>query len=703
MGRNGSVDFTSKKINKFFLVVACCYALTLILWGILTQKMIPGFADTLLYVIPEKWVNIFSFQKGLIPLWNPYIGAGTPQLACWQPGVFYPFFWLWNLFGFWKTFVGMALFHEFLAFIGFYFWMRSQRVSEITSSLCALSFSGTAQMVQFWGFPTHLATLSWVPWIFWLVQKNMDEFSWKQFWGLVAVLSFQIWAGYPQFVFYTWIFVWFWLLFQQRPRSTILKIIAAFLMSLTLTANQWIPFLGELHFSYRLGWSNDGYSFRWIHYLTLFQPTSLGFPGILGYQGRYQNFIFNLYFGVIPLILWVMSLFLLKNKNERFFSWSSVIWLFFMISLPSIGISFMPKWLIMLERSKSSFIFIFAALTAVGFLTDQLFKKMRSSPWKKIVFLIIGLWVMDIGMIPFRVIRWVKNPYLNAKVIQTVERIKKISKGSRILSLAVHGQPLSPASETFQGSCNELVRSLQPNSNSVFQINSINAYLSFFLKGYQDFLLYIEHGYPYEGRLFDAANVKYVLFHGPLNFFKYKKVFSSDFLNVFKNAGSQPRVWEDSKAVTCKTRSNEFEKILNSSAFIERDVFLEQRKLSVVHLKQCNKKLPQGFYDNKLDFEKASPCFMEFQSHSNKPKYMVVSTAFDPGWKAWINGKSVPIFRADTYFMAVEISNSGLSKVVFLYWPNSFVIGLFVALFGICSIVFILSWNFLNSNNFRFK
>src|ERR1041384_3043581 len=105
------------------------YLLVTLYWAARLWGRFPAFADTLEYVYPEKWFNVEAFRQGRIPLWNPWIACGTPHVANWQSAFFYPFFWVWNWTGLARGFSAVALSHGLLAVTGFYFWIRSQKVS----------------------------------------------------------------------------------------------------------------------------------------------------------------------------------------------------------------------------------------------------------------------------------------------------------------------------------------------------------------------------------------------------------------------------------------------------------------------------------------------------------------------------------------------------------------------------------------------
>ncbi|HTF89076.1 MAG TPA: YfhO family protein [Planctomycetota bacterium] len=60
------------------------------------------------------------------------------------------------------------------------------------------------------------------------------------------------------------------------------------------------------------------------------------------------------------------------------------------------------------------------------------------------------------------------------------------------------------------------------------------------------------------------------------------------------------------------------------------------------------------------------------------PGYLVLRRAYFPGWEARLNGKFVPVLRADYAFCAIELP-AGVSQVEFDYQPASFRIGLWIA------------------------
>lgn len=77
-----------------------------------------------------------------------------------------------------------------------------------------------------------------------------------------------------------------------------------------------------------------------------------------------------------------------------------------------------------------------------------------------------------------------------------------------------------------------------------------------------------------------------------------------------------------------------------------------------------------------------TPNRLEMTFKSPAAGYLVLTDTFFPGWTAQVDGKSVPILRANYLFRAVAV-DAGEHKVVFNYSPNSFTIGLILFVIGL--------------------
>jgi hypothetical protein len=77
-----------------------------------------------------------------------------------------------------------------------------------------------------------------------------------------------------------------------------------------------------------------------------------------------------------------------------------------------------------------------------------------------------------------------------------------------------------------------------------------------------------------------------------------------------------------------------------------------------------------------------SPSMLEVVAELPRPGLLVVSEAWYPGWRAWVDGAPAPILHADYLLRAVEL-DAGYHRVRFEYRPRSVTIGAASSLAGV--------------------
>lgn len=78
-------------------------------------------------------------------------------------------------------------------------------------------------------------------------------------------------------------------------------------------------------------------------------------------------------------------------------------------------------------------------------------------------------------------------------------------------------------------------------------------------------------------------------------------------------------------------------------------------------------------------FESAN--YLKIRVNSEAPGWLVLSDTWYPGWRAYVDGKAIPIIRANYVFRAVELS-AGTQDVELVYSPPSFWLGLGISTLG---------------------
>ena len=80
---------------------------------------------------------------------------------------------------------------------------------------------------------------------------------------------------------------------------------------------------------------------------------------------------------------------------------------------------------------------------------------------------------------------------------------------------------------------------------------------------------------------------------------------------------------------------------------------------------------------------------LEFQYKIKKPEFLVIADSWHPNWKASVNGKEVPIFKANGIFKGIALP-SGEVKLNLLFDNSIYYPGIWVSF--ISWSVFFLMW-----------
>jgi len=141
--------------------------------------------------------------QGVLPLWDPYIFAGTPLLASIQPGALYPPNWVFAFFppGVAMNVVVITTYH--LALIGAYLYARRIGVGYLGALVAGVIFAFSGYLVANAGQTNQLAASAWLPWVLLAIDHLAERGAWR--WVALGALfiALQIFAGHPQTSFYT--------------------------------------------------------------------------------------------------------------------------------------------------------------------------------------------------------------------------------------------------------------------------------------------------------------------------------------------------------------------------------------------------------------------------------------------------------------------------------------------------------------------
>src|SRR3954468_484330 len=113
--------------------------------GLALQGQVLGGYDAFVYFYPLRSYIAETLGRGQLPLWNPYLFAGTPYLANPQTAVFYPGTWLFAVLDVPRAYALNFLMHLWIAGLVFYAFARVTlgfgRVAGVLGG-AAFAFSG---------------------------------------------------------------------------------------------------------------------------------------------------------------------------------------------------------------------------------------------------------------------------------------------------------------------------------------------------------------------------------------------------------------------------------------------------------------------------------------------------------------------------------------------------------------------------------
>lgn len=299
--------------REYPLAGAFAGLLFLAFWRLLLHpSLIPGnFGDIYAYHYPLRHLVSSTLQEGHLPLWNPYIFAGTPLAANPQAVLFYPGSAIQYFFPLNWAFSFDCFAHLFFAWLGAYLLLRKWELDRAGAWLLAASYAASPFLVTRipQGIPTHIAGLSWIPWI-WLFAQGSSFLLWS------GTLALQILSGHPQFAMLNLLALGLWTLLR-RP-SKIPWLIGGTALALALDWAQAGATLQFLAHSVRTQWNPGyslGYSLKPSYLWTFLYPNAFGNPSDAAFSlfpSEYFEML-TAYIGLIPLILAVAGL--VKNRT----------------------------------------------------------------------------------------------------------------------------------------------------------------------------------------------------------------------------------------------------------------------------------------------------------------------------------------------------------------------------------------------------
>ncbi len=305
------------------------------------------FRDFSNFAYPVAHYYRDRFWRGEIPLWNPLNNCGLPFLAQWNTMVLYPPSLFYLLLPLEWSLAVFSLLHLFLAGLGMYFLAHRWTGHRFAASVAGVAFAFNGLSLDFLMWPSHIATLCWIPWLLLAVERAWREGGRRVF--IAALLgALQMLAGAPETILLTWLLLtamWAGQLWQGRtPRAAMFgRFALVVLLVAGLAAAQLLPFLDLLTHSHRDSnfaasqWAMPGWG--WANFLV---PA---FFNVEGGQGVFfqhdQYFTSSYYLGIGVLALAVLAAWQVRHPRVWFLA--AVVLLCLILALGDNG--YLYGWL----------------------------------------------------------------------------------------------------------------------------------------------------------------------------------------------------------------------------------------------------------------------------------------------------------------------------------------------------------------------
>ena len=628
---------------------------------------------------PIRWSVLTALREGHLPLWNPLSAFGIPWMATWQTETFYPGTWIFRWLGlaFWN---GSGLIHLLIFEIGLFTLLRRWGCPSLWAFTAAVVGLLNGCAFNHLGSNSSMDTMAWCPWVFWAVHPLMEDRRWS-FLPLTLALTLQLFAGYPQIIFYTLLGAAAYGSFLGGLRL-LLRIGSAFGLSLLLTCAQWLPSF-EYFFTQaaRLPAVHDNPNFflPLENLKTLWDPGALSADGKPDYVVNPTFFYFNLYSGLLPFLVLLAGPFAWKklSSSTRFFLAGTLLLLLWAVGFPGMwwtttGLAF-PAFF---EPAKSWVLFNFFFLASFGLILKDLFP--NSGKWGRLIPLLCVLnLLVYVHLQPLE-----KNLLPGDPALTAAARPLQAALGSgRALILPDPDHHAALYTPLPDPNHKPLFKRFIPNSNYFVSLPLATFYGSTQPSwGALDAGFYFQYVFPTDahGNLMDLLGVDLIEVPQDKLPAHYQKVQSDGDWTLWKNPHSLGDHFFFSGKIDQADRKTVFTQFASGRSDPRKVLFLELSG-------GTTRELPVPQDARTIAFEGTHP-----------DGFMVVTQNDTPGWRAWVDGKNVGIALADGIFQAIPVA-AGSKEVRLAYEPTSFRLGLFLSLIGWMILGWLVSRRYLEA------
>jgi len=332
------VEVMPTRQSQRWIPISIIIILPLILfWPLVFGGKVLYWGTPLLQFYPWRKLAVDMIRSGHVPLWNHYLGNGTPLAANLQSAVFYPLNLIYLIIPVERAMGYSAVLHVILAGLFMYLYSRTIRLSRFASLVAALSYMFSGLLISRLGFLSMTSATPWLPLLLCLAERLVSRRRLRSALLLGLVIGLQLLAGHAQLWYYglwavaAYVLTRGWQTAKEgvHSRSRILRLAMrawllsalAVLVGLGVAAVQLLPTAELALLSQRQSGVEYGfamtYSFWPWRLITLFAPDFFGTPSRGDYWGYATYWEDCGYIGVLPLLLALIALLTCLEQKRR--------------------------------------------------------------------------------------------------------------------------------------------------------------------------------------------------------------------------------------------------------------------------------------------------------------------------------------------------------------------------------------------------
>ena len=679
----------------------------------------------------QPWRDFASAElhAGRLALWSPYNGGGEPLFANYQSAILYPPNLLSLLIVPGPQALGwLGMLHLFWAGLGMWFYTRQLGLSPLAQGIGTLAFALNGAVVARLGTLPMVEVAAWLPWLLLATERLLRQQSIANILSLTAVTALQLLAGHAQWTFYSLILVALYTFYRvfaapiglqtgQRQPITLVVLGMGIALAAGIAAVQLLPVAELQHSSQRANGADESFALNfsdnWPGLIMQFDPQFFGNPGDGTYAIGGAQFEIASYVGILPVILaFVVIIYSVRRwrliKPVRtsnlpialvpFFSGvalighifafgsNSTLYLFLFRHVPTFNQFQAPaRWLLWTVCGLS----ILGAIGASVWQPSRLMvRRSRLLLTGAFGVAAIGLFltiaepgilargILTIGILFSAVgIAFLTQP---SPARQNAHRLWAIAvllfvAGDLIWADALLNPSTSADFYTPRQDVGESLSQRTFQSDAAIDKAEFGIYLQF-----RDYRVAGQRQSEYRAAGFPEMNIldrqpSYNLFE-PLHI---------DWVNRFTQLlDTQPRPALYQAAATGTASDPNPPRVwLVGSLKPVPDPFaaisdLNWQPYTVAYVETGTPGLNGTVSpSDSVQMDSETPQEIHFTAHTSGPAALIVADTWYPGWQAWIDGTSIPIYRANGAFRAVVVPMGGDHTILMRYQPQSLTLG----------------------------